>query len=54
LQERLREFLTWDKAVEDASKEDMVGDAQVVVVEDADVVRLQTKRQEEVEVFPHL
>jgi hypothetical protein len=40
--------------VEDASKEDVVGDAQVVVVEDMDAVHLQTKRQEEVEVFPHL
>jgi hypothetical protein len=48
------EFSTRDKAVEDASKEDVVGDAQVVVVEDADAVRLQTKRQEEVAVFPHL
>ena len=54
MQERLREFLTWDKAVEDASKEDVVGDAQVVVVEDVDAVRLQIKCQEEVEVFPHL
>jgi hypothetical protein len=32
----------------------VVGDAQVAVVEDTDMVHLQTKCQAEVEVFPHL
>jgi hypothetical protein len=40
--------------VEAASKGDAVGDAQAVVVEDVNVVHLQTKRQEEMEVFSHL
>ncbi len=54
LQERLRGFSTQDKGVEATSEEDVVGDAHAGVVEDADVVHLQTKRQEEMEVFPHL
>jgi hypothetical protein len=53
-QEQLRAFSTRDKVVEAASKEDVVGDAQAVMVEDADAVRSQTKCQEEMEVFPHL
>ncbi len=54
LQERLRVFSTRDKVVEAASKEDVVGEAQALVMEDADAVHLQTKHQEEMEVFPHL
>ncbi len=53
-QKRLRLFSTQDKVVEAASKEDVVGDAQAVVVEDADAMHLQTKCQEEMEVFPNL
>ncbi len=49
-----QDFSTRDKVVKVASKEDMVGDTQAVVVEDVDAVHLQTKRQEEMEVFPHL
>ncbi len=54
MQEQLRVISTRDKVVEAASKENVVGDAQAVMVEDADAVHSQIKCQEEMEVFTHL